>query len=327
MYAQPSRRAWIAAAAVPIIAALACNIPTGPTAQAPTSAAATEAVSPTSPTAGETQAPPATTVPGEEAAAPPTQPPTGEATPTGDVPTIALESSAPQANTTPWEGMSFYLDLDLFSEWVSEIVPREALGPDNPFALPSHYRFDFSSYPVANDYVEPQMWVFPVGNITDEYPAMQAELARLRTFLNQRPPELAGLGENLPALPPINAAQIIRAQVAYLEFPGGKGLRYVTQHDQAFLPINNRELFYTFQGLTDDGQYYVSVRLPVTHPDLIDRFDPDNIPADFQAAMDANDPESYLQPIADLLNAADPSDFRPDLAQLDAFIQSIRIER
>lgn len=45
--------------------------------------------------------------------------------------------------------------------------------------------------------------------------------------------------------------------------PDGGGIRYLTQFGQAAGLITNPELFYTFQGLTDDGAYYVAAVFPV----------------------------------------------------------------
>lgn len=62
--------------------------------------------------------------------------------------------------------------------------------------------------------------------------------------------------------------------------------------------MNNQELFYTYQGLTDDGTYYVAVIFPVSHPDL---------PADISSVPEdpADDYETYLNSVTEQLNLAD----------------------
>ena len=126
----------------------------------------------------------------------------------------------------------------------------------------------------------------------------------------------------MPFLPLFNAQQVMHAHVQYLDFQDGQGLRYLTQFDQAFIPINNNELIYTYQGLTSDGRYYVAAVLPVNHPSL---------PAD--AAVTGNEPPeftsdfpTYLQNVVASLNPQAANTFTPDLTQLDAMMSSLEIK-
>ena len=109
----------------------------------------------------------------------------------------------------------------------------------------------------------------------------------------------------------------MHAQVQFLNFNHGTGVRYLTQFDQGILPINNYELIYTFQGLTSDGKYCIAAVLPVTHPDL---------PADAAVNSDlANDFQSYLSQTVTMLNEQPADSFTPDLNALDALIRSLEI--
>ena len=63
-------------------------------------------------------------------------------------------------------------------------------------------------------------------------------------------------------LPLMNAVQQMHTRVEYVQFKGGEGVSYLAQYAQGPVPVNNGELFYTFQGLTDDGEFYVSAILP-----------------------------------------------------------------
>lgn len=53
--------------------------------------------------------------------------------------------------------------------------------------------------------------------------------------------------------------------MAYVSFRDGAGVRFLTQYASPDRPINNQEVFYAFQGLTDDGVTAVSAILPVSH--------------------------------------------------------------
>jgi hypothetical protein len=124
----------------------------------------------------------------------------------------------------------------------------------------------------------------------------------------------------MPFLPPFNAAQVMHAQISYLDFENGQGVRYLTQFDQAPLPINSFELIYTFQGLTDDGQTYVAAVLPVTHPDL-----PATPLVNEQQIAELSDFAAYLAQTVAWLEQQPGDSFTPNLAQLDALIQSLEV--
>jgi hypothetical protein len=122
-------------------------------------------------------------------------------------------------------------------------------------------------------------------------------------------------------LPPSNALQVFRAQVEYLSFANGSGVRYLTQMAQGMGLINNQELFYTFQGLTGDGAQYVTFFFPVTLPALPDSPAIRNV--DYPNF--AENYASYVQETVAIVNAEPPAAFIPDLALLDELVRSITI--
>ena len=82
------------------------------------------------------------------------------------------------------------------------------------------------------------------------------------------------------------------------------------------------QVFYTFQGLTYDGKYYISMILPIAQAGL---------PADMQAGVDQygtaieSDFSAYLSTTVQALNDADGSTFTPTLAQLDTLVNSLTV--
>jgi hypothetical protein len=99
-------------------------------------------------------------------------------------------------------------------------------------------------------------------------------------------------------------------------------VRYVTQFDQAFIPINNNELIYTYQGLTSDGKYYVAAVLPLNHPSLpADGKVTGKEPAEFTSAF-----PTYVANVVKALNPQAANTFTPDLTLLDAMMSSIEIK-
>jgi hypothetical protein len=136
------------------------------------------------------------------------------------------------------------------------------------------------------------------------------------------------LPENLPFLPTFNAAQVFHSNEQVQKFQNGTGIRFLTQYAQAPYPVNNNSLFYTFQGLTNDGAYYISAILPINAAFLSPDGNPNTpLPAD-GVPFDWNNFENipaHFELVKQKLNATDPNAFTPSLTNLDTMIQSVRI--
>jgi hypothetical protein len=136
-------------------------------------------------------------------------------------------------------------------------------------------------------------------------------------------------GQPLPAGLPDG---VFTAQAQPIQFQNGRGLRYLTQFDQSPLPVNNREMFYYFHGLTSDGQFYIQAILPL-HSSLLVADEeptsitpPDGVQFDWTDIMNGYDAmPAYLEAVTRKLDAADSNSFSPTLPMLDALIQSIAV--
>ena len=181
--------------------------------------------------------------------------------------------------------------------------------------MPQYITVTLAGYPVAVHQLKPQIFVYPVKDLGVNEVA-QKSAAALQKLLQDKQ-----AGKDLPFLPLYNATQVMHAQMSYLDFKNGKGVRYLTQFAQGIVPINNHELFYTFQGLTGDGQYYVAAVLPVNLASL---------PADGkwngQEPPVGSDYRKYVDGVVSILNQQSASTFTPDLRKLDELIQSIEIK-
>ena len=197
-------------------------------------------------------------------------------------------------------------------------IPAVLPNANSPYweILPEYQVLSLQGYPVSTHLLKPQIFVFPV-----------ADLESFNEVASQMAKDLSGLlssqqiGERMPFLPLFNAAQVMNTQVEFLDFQNGKGVRFLTQFDQAPIPINNYELIYTFQGLTNDGRYYIAAIFPVTHPDL---------PENGQVGLDQEfDPEKFSSDMAEsveTLGKKSAAEFSPDLSLLDTVIQSIEVK-
>lgn len=202
--------------------------------------------------------------------------------------------------------------------WV-EIVDAVAEGSSVPYweILPEYSRATLDGYVISAHLMQPQIFVYPVEELMAANEGAAMRVADLQALLDA-PQET----ETMPLLPLFNAAQIMHTQVQYLDFKNGRGVRYLTFLSQGIVPINNFELIYTYQGLTDDGKYYVAAILPVTHPSLpADGMVTGNEPDEF-----INDTQTYLANVAQALNVEASNTFTPDLTLLDAMIASMEVK-
>jgi len=246
-------------------------------------------------------------------------------TPAAEEPTAAPTATptevAVEVPDVVYEGISFSYDDGLAAEVTPETAP--AVGPAGPAVAewevePEHIRFSFNGYVLPETFHEPRILVYPVSEFEAASEMAGRIIASVRRSLAERP----AVPEAMPIVPPFNAGQLMRAQVAYIDFQNGTGMRFLTQLGQAYAPINNNEIFYAYQGLTGDGNYYVAAVLPVSHPAL--PADGTEIPGGDWAAF-AENFESYASDVEQQLDAQDASSFTPDLSLLDAMIQSLEV--
>lgn len=240
-----------------------------------------------------------------------------------NVPQGEGDGGQPPAAGTAFDehGLSFILPEDLGDQATIQIMPASGQPNDPAFALlPEHRQVDLTAYPIPNHFHEAQVWVYPVAEYEALLDVIPDRVARLQELLAMRP---NFDGDWLPFLPVFNAGPLITARVEYLDFQNGSGLRYLTLYGQAFRPINNYELFYTFQGLTADGQYWLCAILPISQQDL--QANGDDIPGGDFAAF-AENFESYAAQQVSNLEAAPDASFLPRLQALDAFMASFLVQ-
>ena len=128
----------------------------------------------------------------------------------------------------------------------------------------------------------------------------------------------------LPFLPWLNYHQVFCSQPQILAFPGGKGVRYLTFYSQGPNPVLDQHVFYTFQGVTDDGDFYVSAVFPIE----TSIFPTEPSPCPKCGEPDYNPFPEWQALLSDQLtrlNAQDTEKFAPSLTTLDELIQSVQI--
>jgi hypothetical protein len=205
--------------------------------------------------------------------------------------------------------------------WQQVPASKNAETPTGP--VPEYTEIDFQNYSDASStwvntgqYIQ----VYPVVTFPSDANAPYSQaLTNLRAVLAARPTVPDG---NLPMLPIVTAMQVIRSQVQYLDFASGSGIRYVTAAKLDVSPLTDDTLFYTFQGLTADGAYYIAAIFPVKSGVLPATPEPMNADQynQFAAGYD-----TYLAGITAQLDALTPQSFSPDLTMIDSALASLTI--
>lgn len=124
----------------------------------------------------------------------------------------------------------------------------------------------------------------------------------------------------------INASARIYPRFERKKFKWGNAVSFFVQYqnDNTNYVPNNGMLTYEVHGLTPDGRY-IRACFGVTHPDLMEfgpevRDDRDGDPADPSSVM-RRDPHYRL------VEEAQPGAFQPSLAEIDAFLNTLHIDK
>jgi hypothetical protein len=252
---------------------------------------------------------------------------------TSPAPAATATSPAPQGIPVSYKQVSFILPSGLATDAPPETVAVTTEQNGAPWDVaPEHIHFRFSGYNVpAGSFSVNQIDIYPAKDYANANQGANIGLQRLRGLLLD--PSAALTNEVLPQVPYFNAASMFAAQAKRIHFQNGDGVRMLTQYGQAVGPVTNNSLFYHFEGLTGDGNYYIVAVLPVNAPFLQSGNDPSApVPAGgvpFPAITNSMDPklfEDYFNAVTDKLNSADPAAFQPSLTALDALVQSINVQ-
>jgi hypothetical protein len=205
-------------------------------------------------------------------------------------------------------------------------VPYDAMsGPMEYY--PEHRKITFTGYPLAEKFFDPMIRVYPAT----EYAAMNAVISERVTAMSSLLASPVADPPGIPFLPLFNAAQVFRSKVNYFGFQNGQGVRFLTEYAQYYAPVNNKDLFYTYQGLTADGAYWVSAIFPVNatflqaNPDSVD-VPPGGIAIPLWSSPTfETDMETYYNTILAILEGTADNAFTPALDCLDLYLQSLQI--
>lgn len=230
-----------------------------------------------------------------------------------------IEPSATAINGTPvtFSKFSLVIPQGLATGVTEEKIEGVPPSEDMPWweVYPTYVQYPIAGYNVAEVSHDPQIYVYPIA----EYIAINDAIAQnvdIIKSLSNSPNQ--SLPERLPFLPAWNAGQMFYSNFGRVAFQNGSGIRYITAFSQFPHPIYNNTMFYTFQGITNDGLYYVSAVLPINIEFLIGYPIPTD-QGDFEFI------QSEVERVTEQLNNSKPEAFTPSILDLDAMIQSISV--
>lgn len=253
-----------------------------------------------------------------------------ECAPSEPTPTDIPSPEAQPGREVTYEGVRFIYDESLAAEVMGEIVPSEGFMGD---VIPEHRAFSFNGYTLAGEFpqpedswngrfLQPRIYIYPVDEFqaNSKTAASAIEAVGNISSSDQSPPSGISIdGAAMPFLPLYNARELLHVQMTSLNFQNGRGVRFLTQYSQTDAPIYNKELFYTFQGLTSDEQFYVAAVFPVSHLALPDEWEA------LGSDLDDFAYNTYLRDMVQQIDMYKPDSFAPDLLLLDALITSIEV--
>jgi hypothetical protein len=205
-------------------------------------------------------------------------------------------------------------------------TPGTPLSPSDP----PHVAFALYGSAAEGDRVDRVGWgafvirVYPVAEIAG-FAEPAKNLAQLQRILTDRPdlsPYMeAGHSGELPWAPLPEAGQVLRARVHYIDSPQLSGIAYVTAWAQGESTFGAGDFWYTFQGLSSDGSWYVSVDVVINASMF-----PATAPNDPSIYASQRAYEAYIgQTIAEL-NSAGPRKFSPSLTAVNDLVNSMTFD-
>jgi len=221
--------------------------------------------------------------------------------------------------STSAAGITLWYDQNLLADVRSETVPAiteilvyETVHPD--YAL--------FTFPGLDGYLA----VVPVAPQMELVPEAGESFQLLQNALAAQPESFDRCVPQVPLVYFYHDCnhQQFAANVRYMDFQNGSGLRFVSVYAiQDLAPVNNDYLVYLFEGFTSDGKYYLTAEFQIDNEMLA--FAGDVIPEDVYTDLEGEIMREYFKSMEMALNEADFL-YEPSLETIDRIIASFRVE-
>ncbi len=215
----------------------------------------------------------------------------------------------------------------LYQTSCTAATPYDNTQPPGPTGLPDHIQVNFGvegqTEVLPND---PVIYIIPIEAYKQLWEengdtAVTTAYDNLVAILQARPDPIPTDG--MPVLPfeEVTGTNDLVTQFAYVDTNTGFGVRFVGRFAQSPTPVSNDnpQLFYIYQGLSDDGLYLISFFYPVSTAALPNN---DAVTEEARQQVEA-DPQAYMDAQVAALNALTPENWEPVLWTLDGLITSL----
>jgi hypothetical protein len=233
---------------------------------------------------------------------------------------------AQESHIVGYDGFSFTLDEAIASSVNITQYPGDPAEFGPGFAEPAYTEFIF-----YNEFPVPQCIGDAIGGVRiyrtadfEGYTEHEIRAGSLQSMLEEQVDltqyEVSHrvVSENaLPFIPVYAAGQSFRARSHYVETDQVAGVAYITLYQEVQEPFLSDSSVWTFQGLSADGQYYISAIFNITNDVFPAELAPDYDPAVFQAEYG-----EYHAKYTQWVNDAGPEAFSPGLETLEALVES-----
>lgn len=125
------------------------------------------------------------------------------------------------------------------------------------------------------------------------------------------------------------ASQAFVGRERYVNFKNGKGVFFLTQWDRETTQLSNDGLEYAFQGITNDGRYWIYGEFSITAPFLPNGEEPEVMAwneKNYLLPHRSKKYQEYLRPVLAKLEALPANEFQPNLELLEQLIQSLEVK-
>lgn len=240
-------------------------------------------------------------------------------------------------NRVEFRGVSFNYNPRVFEKVEAEDVAERPLEyetdlPD--YVAPQHFLFTLKAknqseaviaiYPIE-DYR--RVWIPVEKNDSGQF---DKNLRDVKKFIANKNFRVKG---EIPYLPYNAGQQTFEAKVRNFSFQSGKGVFFLIQGVQEEAIVNNEQLEYDFQGISEDSKYYILAQFSAKVSFLPDnyhggKFEDYTIPDSMNWSK--SERKKYNEYIAKITKRLEnlPSDkYEPNLKYFEEIISSLKIEK
>jgi len=246
------------------------------------------------------------------------------------------KDEVPKQQKVEFKGVSFSYNPQIFGKVKSEEVAERPLEDEThkpSYVTPKQRLFAFE---LATDFSEMYLTV----SLINDFPRMYAidplsvkgaikDNENLRKVLKDKNFRVEN---QIPYLPFTDASQSFQAKVKHCNFQNGQGILFLTFWETQYELPSNRQLRYVFEGLTNDGKYYVLAQMPVSvaflPEDDTEEFEGYKIPwSKLKDEAEMKRFEEVKKEIGKRLENLKPNEFEPNLNYFEEMISSLKVEK